>query len=145
MHVPTALLTLLMFHGNGCGGDHDEVDTEGTFARSQDTSGGTWLVHYSPTPDPIPFNALFDLEVHVHSNETGEHVDTPITLFEAWMPAMGHDHGMNVTPTLTAREEGVTDVTGLMFHMTGLWALTLTIGEGDNAETATFQVDCCEE
>jgi hypothetical protein len=66
----------------------------------------------------------------------------PVVEFAAIMPE--HNHGMNTDPLVTpAGEAGQYTVSSLLFHMPGHWRMTLSLGEGGDAENAVFDVICC--
>ena len=47
---------------------------------------------------------------------------------DAWMPA--HRHGMNYEPDVEALGAGRYAVTGMVYHMPGLWQLKVTLRSG---------------
>lgn len=56
---------------------------------------------------------------------------------DAWMPS--HQHGMNYDPEIEALGEGRYSVTNMVYHMPGLWQLTITLGP--DAERAYYTLD----
>jgi hypothetical protein len=102
--------------------------------REVASSGGSWVVSYAPDPDPVPFNALFALDVEVVGESAAEQL-----VVDATMPS--HGHGMTTLPVATLEEDGAFRVEGLLFHMTGEWVLTVEV---DGDEVASFDIWCCE-
>ncbi len=69
----------------------------------------------------------FDLDLKVCSadDEAANRVSV-----DATMPA--HKHGMNYEPQLSKTAEGEFKATGFLFHMPGLWQITVSVyGKGD--------------
>lgn len=103
------------------------------------TDNGTWRVRYTPDPDPIPLNDLFELRVEVtRADDDTPLADTAVLDVEARMPA--HNHGMNVEPEIAREADGSFTVTGMQMHMPGAWELYVDIEEGGVVERATFDV-----
>ncbi|MEP2979109.1 MAG: hypothetical protein ABJO86_06460 [Lentilitoribacter sp.] len=50
---------------------------------------------------------------------------------DATMPA--HQHGMNYTPEITSMENGNFFISGMFFHMPGLWQLEISVYQVSNA------------
>ena len=67
-------------------------------------------------PDSIPLSAPFEAGITIC--RTANEMPTRLAV-EAIMPA--HKHGMNYDPNVLAKEAGRYEVTGLLFHMPGLW------------------------
>jgi hypothetical protein len=118
-------------------------------SRSQLSDGGSFMVMYSPDPEPIPFNELFDLVVMVHDGEDHSEMlmDADIEV-DATMPA--HGHGMNTEPSVTREDDGSFLVEGMKFHMRSedaeqRWEIHIEATHEETTETATFNVMCCGE
>lgn len=80
--------------------------------------------------DEIPLSHPFSLQVTLCDPA---HSNGPATLqIDARMPA--HQHGMNYTPDVTDRGNGVYDITGMLFHMPGLWEIQVTL----ETDTGTY-------
>ena len=136
----------------GCGPSDDGEGNngeEGGTTREKMTDGYTYYVEYQPTPDPIPHNELFTIDVSVWETEAK---DTPLTdaaiAVDATMPA--HGHGMNTEPTITDNEDGTFTVEGMKFHMESptpeeKWVIGVEVTQGETTETASFDVMCCDE
>lgn len=122
-----------------CSNNADSGDPPAPHAREALTDGGTWTVSYSPSPDPIPGNEEFALDVIV-ADDAGPAAGTSIVL-TADMP--DHGHGMNVTPVLSGAD-GTFRADGMLFHMTGEWRLLVDVTGEDGIETAEMWVTCCE-
>lgn len=113
------------------------------------SKGGHFWVSYTPTPNPIPFEDSFDLELKVFK---GEDKVTPLTeakldQVRATMPS--HHHGMKVEPTIVpGSSPGTFLIQGMRFHMQGKgedgrWLLEFVLRDGATIETASFDVQCC--
>lgn len=124
-----------------CAGAPDPDPAE---PRALETASGAYLVEITPEPDPPPFSEPFDIEVHVGDAASGGPVDLPVAV-GAWMNGPGHDHGMNVEPTVApAGEPGLWLTSGWILHMTGTWDLTVTVDPDGAADEAVFAIECCE-
>ena len=112
-----------------------ESEDTANYTELRETVVGDYTIAWSPTPDPIPFNDYFDVNVWVSDGPTptpGLAVD-----IDAQMPA--HGHGMNVDPQVTDNGDGSYGASGLLFHMEGHWQLLVNVGE----EQAVFDITCC--
>lgn len=87
-------------------------------------------------PSPIPLHAPFEVTVGVCAPD-GDTVDR-IT-FDATMPA--HGHGMNYAPEITQGEAGRYKLSGLLFHMPGLWQASLTVYSGGKPTYFTLDIE----
>jgi hypothetical protein len=58
--------------------------------------------------------------------------------------AEGFAHGMQSAPKVQMRD-GVVTVSGLFFHMPGVWTMQVTVHHGEDKGTASFQFPCCEQ
>jgi hypothetical protein len=58
--------------------------------------------------------------------------------------AEGFAHGMQSAPKVQMRD-GVVTVSGLFFHMPGVWTMRVTVHHGQDEGTASFQFPCCEQ
>ena len=88
---------------------------------------GLFEVEVRTSPDPIPLNQPFELDVIVTSEGAPPKDEVSWTLrVEGWMP--GHGHGMLRQPQVDELGDGRYRVRGMLFHMPGLWELrTLVI------------------
>lgn len=115
--------------------------------RSAEGRQGRFAVRWRPSPDPIPFNEPFQLEVEVtRSGGTNEPLDGARVVVSAWMPA--HLHGMARQPRATGRGGGTYLVRGLLLHMSGHWQVFVDVtheGESDRAEFAVDLASCAVE
>lgn len=103
------------------------------------TPDGRYEITIQPTPDPIPLNALFTLDLKVKKNEGGALQAGTTILVDATMP--DHNHGMNTLPVVQpGKEQGSYVVQGMLFHMPGLWEISVKIQEGDAVSEAKFKV-----
>lgn len=69
----------------------------------------------------VPLNRPFEIEVSVCAND-----GAPIERFtlSAIMPA--HQHGMNYQPVISQSADGNIVADGLVFHMPGIWRITVS-------------------
>jgi hypothetical protein len=105
--------------------------------REVRSNGGNYTVVFTPAPDPIPMNQLFDLTITIVPKSGG--AQTPKVEVDARMPA--HGHGMNRVPKVTRLSEGTLKAEGMLFHMPGHWELYVDITRGGVTERAQFDVD----
>lgn len=117
-------------------GSHDAGSMD--LLREKETAGGTFVVRYTPSPDPIPLNEPFDLTLEVERKADGAAAEGVTVSVDARMPA--HNHGMNTTPQVTEQGGGTYLVDGMLFHMPGHWELYVEVEEGGSTERATFDV-----
>jgi hypothetical protein len=96
-------------------------------------------VTYSPLPDPIPLNQLFELEIRVASVHASTLPLSDLTVaVDAEMPE--HRHGMNLRPVVTLVTPGRFRVQGMLFHMPGGWDIHVDVTTAVALERATFHV-----
>jgi hypothetical protein len=133
-------------------GDSDEAGNNGQqvdTTRATLTDDGNYFVEYAPSPDPIPHNELFTMEVSVWETDAKEAAVTAADVaVDATMPA--HGHGMNTEPSVTANGDGTFTVEGMKLHMESptpaeKWVLAVDVTEGESTETASFDIMCCGE
>jgi len=139
-----ALLLALVLPLAACDGEDGHTDhTHDTdmvmnLTREATTDGGTWTVSYEPSIDPIPQSEDFSVTVTV----TGPGADQVTLEWDAIMPA--HNHGMSKEAAVTANGDGTFTVDGMFFQMPGHWRMMGDVSDGEIAETAVFDVECCE-
>ncbi len=131
-------LTLL-----ACSGEKENDTSEITeYPREIESTNGTYLLRYTPTPDPIPLNEEFTIELSVYNSQDLDTRLTDIDLeVDAEMPE--HGHGMPQQPTVSG-ENGVFTASGTLFQMSGYWEINAWVSKDNSTEMATFKVDCCE-
>ncbi len=112
------------------------------------TENDTFYVTYTPTPNPIPFQELFSLDVEVFASKARENHIEGVSLDQvrAIMPA--HDHGMKVEPKIERVGPGKFRVRGMRFHMQGAgedgrWVLEMVLNDGGRIDQTAFEVQCC--
>lgn len=69
---------------------------------------------------PIPLSQPFDVQL-LFCGEDADQIKAVDV--KAIMPA--HQHGMNYAPVVTARGDGRYSVSGMVFHMPGLWEMQI--------------------
>lgn len=165
----TMLVCALLTCGLGCGDEHSHGDDgigghdaghdashdaghELDETREKLTENGDFYVAYTPSPDPIPFNELFSLEVAVYPEIPAQGsevlVDDADVGVDVTMPA--HGHGMTTEPTVTAQSDGTFLVEGMKFHMESQtpaerWEIAVSVDRDGISDTATFEVMCCTD
>ena len=108
-------------------------------APSYESNAGSYIVHVLPTPDPIPDNHSFTLDVWVRDIREGSEPRDDVAIeVDAAMPE--HGHGMNRLPRVAVEEDGRFRVSGMLFHMTGNWELYVDVTRGAVTERAQFRV-----
>ena len=127
--VATGLLVLL----SACGGNE-----EASNGRTAKTANGLYTLAYSPSPDPIPFSELFELDVSVKNASNAPVTDANVSL-KVTMPA--HGHGMQTSPQISSVGDGHYKVTGMKFHMHGAWELIFTVESGAGTDSVSFTED----
>lgn len=107
------------------------------------TDGGSYYVSYTPSPDPLPVQQLFSLDVTVASaQDHTDLIEDSTIVVDAWMPSMGH--GMNVVPKVVSHADGTFTVSNMEFSMTGDWEILVDVTRAGKTEQAVFPVNCCE-
>ncbi len=91
-----------------------------------------------PVGGAIPVNEYFDLDIEVLTS-FGQELAFPIELeVDAGMPQ--HNHGMNVKPQIKALGNGHFRVEGMLWHMLGLWKVTVMVKRGVMHQRATVDI-----
>ncbi len=139
------LLTILLFVGlvvstpavakkpDGAGGDSTKL-----VGRSQ-SSGGTYLVEIRST-GPIPLNEIFSLEFRTFDAAApAKPIKNARITVSTWMPA--HQHGGNLEPQISYRDEDSAWGEGFLFHMEGLWQLRIGVMANGLMERVVFDID----
>jgi len=111
----------------------------GSDGTGQPTSWGSFYVSYESTPEPIPFNEVFNLIVTVRdgTDRSKPIGDCSIDVI-ATMPA--HHHGMNLRPRVTSLGDGRFRVDGMLLHMPGRWQIQIDVNRHTVTERAVFDV-----
>ena len=98
------------------------------------SNAGNWEVTFSPPPDEMPLNEVFELTTWVE----GDGVVKSLRV-DAAMPA--HGHGMMTDPVTTLQEDGSYKTTGMLLSMPGHWELYFDINDGTTIERAQDEVN----
>ncbi|MFT4593454.1 MAG: hypothetical protein ACI9JK_001166 [Phycisphaerales bacterium] len=101
--------------------------------HSVTSNAGNWTVTFSPTPDEMPLNEVFEIVTWVK----GDHAIKFLRV-DAAMPA--HGHGMMTDPVTTLQEDGSFKTTGMLLSMPGFWEIYFDIDDGKTIERAQDQV-----
>lgn len=105
------------------------------------TDSGDFTVELISFPVSPPTNQIFsfDLRVTTANEIDAESLDV---LVDAGMPQ--HAHGMNVRPRARVNRqdasEAVFTIDGMMFHMPGVWELSVDVVDGPYTERVSFDV-----
>jgi DNA-binding beta-propeller fold protein YncE len=91
------------------------------------SNAGNWKVTFSPTPEEMPLNEVFELTSWVEGEG-----DVKSLRVDAAMPA--HGHGMMTDPVTTLQEDGSYKTTGMLLSMPGFWELYFDIDDGKTIE-----------
>lgn len=123
----------------GCATASSPAPSAPSLQRGRPSDGGDFYVVYSPTPDPVPLNQLFRLELALFegSDRSQPAADAEV-LVRGWMPE--HEHGMNLVPEVHPLGGGRFSVEGMLFHMPGRWQLIVEVRRHGAAEHATFEI-----
>jgi hypothetical protein len=140
--MPRALSIAFVLTLTAACGDHDKhhhsgVDSLAAIDESRVASSASYTVTITPSPDPIPFNDYFDLSTAVEDSAGAPVTDATVSVTAA-MPS--HGHGMTVTPTTTANNDGTYSTPGMLFHMSGLWVITVSVTQDGATETVDLNV-----
>ena len=101
---------------------------------------GTYLVTFTTTPDPIPLNHPFLLNVVIGDGRDRTVIATGVTLaVDAAMPH--HGHGMTTVPRVRPDADGHFTVTGMQLHMAGYWELYFDLTRNGLTERAYLALE----
>lgn len=98
------------------------------------SNAGNWKVTFSPTPEEMPLNEIFELRATVEGK--GEIKSLRI---DAAMPA--HGHGMMTDPITTLQSDGSYKATGMLLSMPGHWEIYFDIDDGETVERAQDSIN----
>lgn len=102
------------------------------------TSTERYAVVYEISPNPIPLNEMFSIDVQVMDQESmGRAIDVELSV-DGRMPE--HRHGMNVDPIVTSAGPGAFRVEGMLFHMVGRWEIHFDLTKNGMTERAWMEV-----
>ena len=147
-------------HGGHRGGGHDHHAHHGGAPDADEvpadqsgegkTERGEFVVKYKPSPNPIPFQKHFTLELEVYdAKDTSKPLEgVKIDQVRAIMPA--HNHGMKVEPKIEEVAPGKFKVDGMRFHMQGpgkdgLWVLEAVVNHDGRIDQTKFELQCCRQ
>jgi DNA-binding beta-propeller fold protein YncE len=97
------------------------------------SNAGNWKVSYSPSPENLPLNEVFELITHVEGNGVIKSLRV-----DAAMPA--HGHGMMTDPVTTLQDDGSYKTTGMLLSMPGDWEIYFDVDNGETIERAQDSV-----
>ena len=140
-HKLFVTLVLLWMVGACSGMGHGGGTANGSTERAAVSSNGAFRVTYAPTPDPIPFNEIFSLQLTAQDAASSTALSGATLAVDAWMPA--HNHGMTTQPSTVAGANGAFTTTGMQFHMSGAWEIRVDVTHNGTTDRALFAVECC--
>jgi hypothetical protein len=103
------------------------------WAHELRSNNETYVVRFTPDPEPIPLNALFTLRVAV-SRADGSGAARLDLSVDAAMPE--HRHGMSTQPVVERLADGTFQVRGMLLHMPGRWELYFDVRDERGVERA---------
>lgn len=89
------------------------------------SNANNWTVKFTPTPDKIPLNDVFEITSWVSGRGTVDSLRV-----DAAMPT--HGHGMMTIPETTKQPDGSFVTTGMLLHMPGDWEIYFDIRYEDD-------------
>jgi len=103
------------------------------------------FVTYETEDGALPESTEFGVNIMLADpeDETTLLSDATVTAVDATMPSHG-GHGMNVTPVVTDNEDGTFSAAPIKLHMPGHWVLHVDIEVNGVADTAEFDIECCD-
>jgi hypothetical protein len=117
-------------------------------ARRAYTEGHHFLIKLLSFPSSIRLQEYFTVRLAVYDGNDPQrrlsdvHVEVAAGMTHGM--AEGFAHGMQSAPKVQMRD-GVVTVSGLFFHMPGVWTMRVTVHHGEDEGTASFQFPCCEQ
>ena len=97
------------------------------------SNAGNWNVTFSPSPEEMPLNKVFELITSVEGDGAIKSLRV-----DAAMPA--HGHGMMTDPITTLQADGSYKTTGMLLSMPGDWEIYFDIDNGGTIERAQDKV-----
>ena len=117
-------------------------------ARQAYTPDHRFLIKWLGVPRTPRLEQYFTVRLGVYDGHDPKHRLTDFQLdVAAGMAhgmAEGFAHGMQSEPHVELRD-GVAIVSGMLFSMTGEWTLRVTVHQGGERGTASFQLPCCTQ
>ena len=151
--VPSPQAFLLLLLATSCTGGNDKSDKDDTgngdtgeifdLSQTQTSDGGTYVVSYLPSLNPIPLSDNFSVTLSVYDASNPETLITDLDAvdIDATMPA--HNHGMMVVPELSENDDGTWLAAPMEFVMGGHWEVVVDVTK-ETTERASFHVICCD-
>jgi len=98
-----------------------------------------FVVGWRSVPSPIPMNEPFELVVRVwDADDPSLPLEDAQLRVRGWMP--DHGHGMKRQARAVRQDDGSFRVSGLLFHMPGLWQLLFDVVRPGHPERVEFEV-----
>lgn len=105
--------------------------------KFQLAEGGDYAMAWRPLAGELTRNEYQELEVRFYRR--GEPLEGLVLEVLGWMPA--HGHGFLRRAQVQAREPGVFQVKGVLFHMRGAWELTFDVAQAQRVDKLVFEVE----
>jgi hypothetical protein len=117
-------------------------------ARRAYTEGHHFLIKLLSFPSAIRLQEYFTVRLAVYDRNEPQRrlsdVHVEVAAGMAHGMSEGFAHGMQSAPKVQMRD-GVVTVSGLFFHMPGVWTMRVTVHHGEDEGAASFQFPCCEQ
>jgi hypothetical protein len=107
-----------------------------TAIKMRAEAAAPFVVGLTMPPDAASVSVPFSLAIKVcpAGNQEADRITA-----DASMPA--HKHGMNYTPEIVSQRPGAFEATGFLFHMPGLWRISVSVYSGTGAHHFTHDVE----
>jgi hypothetical protein len=117
-------------------------------AREAYSADHQLLVRLLSVPNPIPMEKYFSIRLAIYDgNDPRQQLPDAQVQLTAGMShgmAQGFAHEMQSTPHIEI-QNGVATVSGMFFHMTGVWTLQVTVHAAGHDGTVPFNLPCCAQ
>jgi hypothetical protein len=115
--------------------------------RQAYTNDRHFLVKLLSVPGTIPLQQYFTVRLVVFDGDDPRRrlsdAQVAVAAGMAHGMAAGFAHEMQSAPKVETHD-GVVTVSGLFFHMPGDWTMQVTVHQGGEEGTASFQLACCK-
>ena len=98
-----------------------------------------YVVTVQTMPSEVPLNKPFKLVIEIRDSQGSKALVDDISIkVDGGMPS--HNHAMYTLPKMKKLSKGRFEVTGMLFHMPGVWLVTVDINSGFVTERAQYVV-----
>ena len=115
-----------------------EKHTEQNTTQNSEKNTTLTKVLVSSSPDPIPLNQYFALNITLNDSKYKNVTPSDIDI-QALMPS--HGHGMNVTPIVSYTEQKSIVANGMLLHMKGRWQIIITVRLGQYSDKIQLDIE----